>query len=235
MLAIFKRELRAYFSSPMGYIFLAAVYLLGGYFFSYMLANNSSQIEIVFGSMFNIIVIIIPLLTMRLLSEDKKQKTDQLLLTSPVNTGSIILGKYFASFTMYLIGIASTLVYVIILSTFTTPNWNIFLGNFLALALAGGALIAVGLFISSLTENQVIAAIISLVAMVFILLYDTVVYLTPDSLGFIKTIMQKLSFISRYDDFVNGILNVSHILFFVSMIVVFNFLTARILERKRWS
>lgn len=233
MLAIFKRELKSYFSSPVGYVFLAVLYFFGGYYFSQVLKMQSTRIDYVFSAMFSIVTIMVPLITMRLMSEDKKLKTDQLLFTAPVGLNGVVLGKYLAAFTMYLIGICSTFLYVIVLATFTAPDWNIFLGNFIALLLLGAALIAIGLFISSLTENQVVAAIGSLAAMLFIFLFDLIAQAIP--IEFISKIFANLSFMARYQDFIGGILNVSHIIFFISVIVVFNFLTVRVLERKRWS
>lgn len=233
MLAIFKRELKSYFQSPLGYVFLAFLYFFGGIFFAILLAQNSTKIEVVFKSLFTIVIVLIPILTMRLLSEEKKQKTDQLLLTAPINTSGIVIGKYLAAFVMYLIGLCSTVVYVIVLATFTKPNWNIFLGNFLGLALVGGAILAIGLFISALTESQMIAAIASYAIVIFVLLFDGIVAKIP--VAFISTFLSKLSLNARYNDFGNGILNVSHVIFFISFIVVFNFLTVRVLEKKRWS
>lgn len=233
MLAIFKREIRAYFSSPLGYIFLAVIYCFGGQFFSTMLVNSSSNIAYVFARLLEVVMIIIPILTMRLMSEDKKLKTDQLLLTSPVNVGSIILGKYFAALTMFVIGILSTIVYVVILSTFTVPNWSIFFGNLLAILLLGAALIAIGLFISSLTENQMISAILSFAIMMVLWMFDT--FAAQVTVPFLGKMLSSLSFTSRYQDLISGIFDVSHILFFLSVAVIFNFLSARMLERKRWS
>ena len=233
--AIFKRELRSYFYSPLGYVFLIVMWLASGYFFTFMLLNQVSLIEYVFQNLMSIVMIIIPILTMRLMSEEKKLKTDQLLFTSPVHTSGVVWGKYFAALIMFLIGIATTLIFIVILATFTTPNWNIFLGNFIGLAVLGGALISIGLFISSLTENQMIAAIISFAVMLMITMFDMIAQMIPPSLSFLATILRELSFTSRYNDFVSGILNISHVLFFVSIIVVFNFLTVRLLERKRWN
>lgn len=233
MLAVFKRELKSYFYSPIGYVFLAVLYFFGGQYFSQVLNANSTRIEFVFSNLFSIVMIIIPILTMRLMSEDKKLKIDQLLLTSPIKISGMVMGKYLAAFVMFLIGIFSTVIYVLVLATYSAPNWNIFLGNFLALALLGGALISIGLFISSLTENQVIAAIGSFAIMMFIFLFDVIAQSIP--VEFISKIFTELSFMGRYQDFIDGILNVSHIIFFISVIVVFNFLTVRIVERKRWS
>lgn len=233
--AIFKREFRSYFYSPLGYVFLIVMWISSGFFFSLMLANSVSYIEYVFQSILSVVMIIIPILTMRLMSEDKKHKTDQLLFTAPVNISGVVLGKYFAALLMFLIGIATTLIFIIVLATFTTPNWNVFLGNFVGLAILGGALISIGLFISSLTENQMIAAIVSFATMMFIFMFDNVAQMFPPYLSFIANILKELSFTTRYNDFVSGILDISHVVYFISIIVVFNFLTVRVLERKRWS
>ncbi|MEG1027823.1 MAG: ABC transporter permease subunit [Oscillospiraceae bacterium] len=233
MLAIYKREIKTYFKSPIGYVFLAVLYFFGGYFFSAVLNSRTAQIEYVFQSLFTIILTVIPVLTMRLMSEDKKLKTDQLLLTAPIKLSGIVIGKYLAALTMFLIGISSTIVYSLILAAYTKINWNIFLGNFVALLLLGAALIAIALFISSLTENQVVAAIGSFAIMMFISLFDMIAQVIP--VKFISTIFVNLSFFSKYTDLTSGIINIAHILFFVSFIVVFNFLTIRILERKRWN
>ncbi len=235
MSAIFKRELKAYFSSPLGYIFLAVIYALSGYYFFYILANQANYIQYVFSSMFTVVMMIIPLLTMRLMSEDKKLKTDQLLLTSPVNITGIVVGKYLAAFVVYIIGVSCTLLFQIVLATFSAPDWNIFLGNYLALALVGAALIAIGIFISALTENQIVAAIGTFAITLFIWMFDTLASALPTGVSFLATILNALSFSTRYNDFVSGILDLSHILFFLSFAVVFLFLTIRVLEKKRWS
>lgn len=235
MTAIFKREIKAYFTSPLGYIFLAMFYFIGGLFFSQLLNQNSSAIESVFSSMIIIVIIVIPILTMRLLSEEKKQKTDQLLMTSPVNISGIVIGKYLAAFVMYLIALFSTVLYILVIGSFVKPNWNMFLGNFLGLALLGAALISIGLFISALTENQMVAAILSFGIMMFIFLFDLVKTSIPTDMKFLNKLIDYLSITNRYNDFTSGILNVSHIIFFISFAIVFNFLTIRMLERKRWS
>ena len=234
MTAVFKREFKGYFSSPLGYIFLAVMFFFSGQFFSTLLALSYAQIELVFSSMFTVVTMLIPILTMRLMSEDKKLRIDQLYLTAPVSIGGVVLGKYLAACAVYLIGIAPTILYTIILATFTTPDWNVFLGNFFALALLGAAMLAIGIFVSSTTESQMVAAILSYAILMFIMLFDTIVTALPSGLSFLEPVLRALSFLSRYNDFMSGILNVSHIILFVSFVVVFNFLTIRVLEKKRW-
>ena len=232
MLAILKREMSNYFTSPIGYIFLAVFYFFSGMFFTSVLAANTTDITYVFSSLFTVLIFIIPLLTMRSMSEDKKQKTDQLLLTSPLNLSGLVAGKFLAAFLMYCIALAVTVVYSLILAAFAVPEWPVVIGNILGALLLGAALISIGVFISSLTENQLIAAVGSFAVMMFILMIDGFASLIPVTQ--IASIITSLSFMSRYNDFVTGILNTSNIRVFISVAGVFNFFTVRVLEKRRW-
>lgn len=233
MLAVLRREMSNYFTSPIGYIFLAVFYFFSGMFFANVLAYNSTDITNVFSGLFTVLMFIIPLLTMRSMSEEKKQKTDQLLLTSPIKLGSLVIGKFLAAFLIYCIALAITVIYSIILAAFETPEWSVVIGNIFGALLLGAALIAIGVFISALTENQLIAAIGSFAVMMFIMMIDSFATLIP--VEFISNILLKISFMTRYTDFVSGILNFANVLFFLSIAVIFNFLTVRVLEKKRWS
>ena len=160
MFAIFKRELKAYFTSPLGYVFLAIFYAFSGlFFYIFSLSVGSTDISSVFLMMFIVLMVFVPLLTMRLLSEDKKQKTDQLILTAPVSLLSIVMGKFLAAYAIFAIGVAVMPVYGFVMSTFATVSWLPIWGNTVGLLLLGGIFVSIGLFISSLTENQMIAAI----------------------------------------------------------------------------
>ncbi|MGI5857080.1 MAG: ABC transporter permease [Candidatus Merdivicinus sp.] len=233
MLAVLRREMSNYFTSPIGYIFLAVFYFFSGMFFANVLAYNSTDITNVFSGLFTVLMFIIPLLTMRSMSEEKKQKTDQLLLTSPIKLGSLVVGKFLAAFLIYCIALAITVVYSVILAAFETPEWSVVVGNIFGALLLGAALIAIGVFISALTENQLIAAIGSFAVMMFIMMIDSFATLIP--VEFISNILLKISFMTRYTDFVSGILDFANVLFFLSIAVIFNFLTVRVLEKKRWS
>lgn len=233
MWAIFKRELKTYFNSSIGYIYLAVMFAFGGYQFYAIFGAGSSDLTSVFNFICNIAMYTIPLLTMRLMSEDKKLKTDQLLLTSPVSIGGIIFGKFFAALSIYLIAMMQFVVYVFVLSGFSVINWNVFLGNFLGLFLLGAALISVGLFISAMTENQMVAAIGCLALSIILSLFDSIAAMMPNA--FLQKLFSALSITARYNDFVSGLLDVAHILFFFSIVAVFIFLSIRVLEKKRWS
>ena len=234
MAAIIRRELSAYFSSAIGYIVLAAFYVFGRfYFYMSALMANTTDLSYTFSSLFIILIFIIPLLTMRLFSEEKKQKTDQALLTAPVSLTAIALGKYVAALLMYIFCIAITLVYAVIIAFFNAPSWETVLGNFLGLFLLGAALIAIGMFLSSITENQIVAAISGIVAGVFILMMDAIAQAV--SVEFLSNALKKISFMSHYNNFTLGIIGLKDVVFFVSVCFLFVFLTVRVFEKKRWS
>lgn len=173
MLAIFKRELRAYFSSPTGFVFMGFFLLLTAFFF--VMSNvfqANPDYNMVLGSILFIFLIVVPILTMRLFTEEHKQKTDQLLLTSPLSLTKIVLGKYFAAVAVFLLTLLVTALYPLMLSFFgSIAVWEI-LGGYIGFFLLGSSFIAVGLFVSSLTENQVVAAIVTFVSLLIMWLLD---------------------------------------------------------------
>lgn len=234
MFAIFKREFRAYFTSPLGYVFLAIFYAFSGlFFYIFALSVGSTDISSVFLMMFMVLMIFVPLLTMRLLSEDKKQKTDQLTLTAPVSLLSIVMGKFLAAYAIFAIGVAVMPVYGFVMSTFATVSWLPIWGNTVGLLLLGGIFVSIGLFVSSLTENQMIAAIGSFFINLMILLMNTLTSALPS--GFFQDVLSSISVYSRYSQITNGIFSLSSLIFFVSVIFIFLFLTVRVLEKRRWA
>lgn len=233
MFAVLKRELSAYFSSPIGYIYLAVFYVFSGYFFFGVLYSNTTSLSNVFNGMFTIIMLLIPILTMRLMSEDLKNKTDQALLTAPISLLSLVLGKFLSALIVYCLGVAITLVYAIVIATFAPPDWTVIFGNVLGMLLLGAALIAIGMFISALTENQVIAAVGGFAVGFSLILVNSLSSLI--SAEWLKKFVSGLSFMERYDEFTNGILDISNIFFFISICAVFVFFTVRVFEKRRWS
>ncbi len=232
--AIYRREIGAFFTSSIAYVFLAVFYIIVGFFFAMdNLAAGSTSLVSVFSTMFVSSIFLIPILTMRLFSEEKKQRTDQGLLTAPVSLTGIVLGKYFAALTIYLIATSIAFIFGVILSLFGTVAWMTLFSNFLAIMLVGGAFIAVGIFISSLTENQVAAAVGGIVVLLIFFLVDTLA--ARVSVSWIQTLLYDLSFYSRYYEFTCGIFNLSSVLFFISVAVLFNFFTVRVFEKRRWS
>ncbi len=239
MPAIMKREISSYFTSPLGYVFLAVFYGFSGLFlWINCLATGSAEISGVFVLMFFIMMILIPVLTMRTMADDKRQKTDQLTLTSPVSLFGLVMGKFLAAFFVFFCAVLILLVYAVFMSAAVAKSgsefaWAAFWGNFVGMILMGGVFISVGIFISNLTENQMIAAIGSIGANIVLCLFDIISNYIPSET--VRNIINSLSVFYKYNEFTYGIFSLKNILFFVSLIVIFNFLTMRFIERRRWS
>ena len=221
--AVFRREFGSFFTSSIAYVFLAALYFISGIFFHInTVGSGSSDMSGFFYSILIIVALLIPVLTMKSFSEEKRQKTEQGLL-----------GKYFAVFLMYVIGISITLVYACILSFFGTVDWLMIMSNYMALVLAGAAFIAVGVFISSLTENQMVAAVGGIITLLLLSILDTIAQLID--VDYVSDILNALAFYNKYREFTMGIFNLSSVLFYISAAFIFNFLTVRVFEKRRWS
>ena len=233
MHAIYKREMKSYFTSPIGYIVCSVMLLLLGLYFSYMYRNNYTNISFVFMSISTIALLVCPIITMRLLSEDKRQKVDQLLLTAPVKLWKIIYGKFFAALTLFMLPFAMTFIYVFILMLSTSVNWLDFLADLLGIALLGSSILAIGLFISALTESQIIAGIFGIVVSFFIMQID---YFSQsvDATWFTNATTY-ISFVTRYNAFTSGKIDFSNIVFFASVTVLFLYLATAVLDKKRWA
>lgn len=232
MIAIFTRELGSYFISPIGYVYLAAFYLFAGYQYTVMILSGQADISAEFSFLYTVILLLTPILTMRLMSEDKRQKTDQLLFSAPVTLVEIVVGKYLAAVVVYIIGIGIVLIHAIVISPYTNMNWMLFWGNMLGIVLTGMASISVCMLISAQTENQIVAAIGGFAMMLLFLSMNSiagVVEIEP-----LQKVLYGISFYSRYYNMTLGILKVSDMFFFFSFIGTFLFLTTRILEKRRW-
>ena len=234
--AVFKREFKSFFTSPVGYILLAVMTCASGYFFFlFNIYSMSADLSYVFSNLFTVVLLILPILTMRLFSEEKRQRTDQALLTSPASLTGIVMGKFLAALLMYVLSLVILLVFAVVIAfQVTTPSWSVIIGNFLGLILLGGLVISIGLLISSLTESQLIAAIGTLgVSVALIMLYSLSSIFS--NIPWIATVVDFLSVSQKYTEFTSGILNYAYVIFFLSMQALFVFLTVRVLDRKRWS
>lgn len=287
MLAIYKKELKSYFTSMIGYVFIAFfLVIIGLYFIVYNLINQFANFEYVLSSISFIFVLLVPILTMRLMAEEKKQKTDQLLLTSPIPVSHIIVGKFLAVFTVFMLVIAMISLYPLILLQFGSLPLKVAYSAIFGFALLGGAYIAIGLYISSLTESQIVAAVVSFVTILLTALMDgivnlfptdhksvfliftaiiilicivtyimmhnltltlflgviseiaiAVIYLVKPTLfdGLLVKIFGWFSVIERFNNFVLGLLDLSSIIYYLSVIFLFNFLTVQVIKKSRWS
>ncbi len=240
--AIYKREMTAFFTSPIGYVFCAIFFAISGVCFSYLtIGNSSTDTSAYFSTMLLFFVVLIPLLTMKLLSEERKTKTEQILLTSPVSLIGIISAKFFAAYTIFsgtlilssalnmtsLRLIAKEQEYVI-----SKMNLPTVVGSIVGILLIGGVFIAIGLFISALTENQIVAAVLSIGAFVLIMASGALAQSIANEQ--IRVVLKWLSVNSRYSAFTNGVFDITAVVYYISLIIVFIFLTVRIYEKRRW-
>lgn len=234
MSAVYKRELSGYFNSAIAYVVLAVYFFFSGFFFYlYCFVGDSTSLSYVFANMFYIVMFIIPVLTMKTFAEEKRQKTDQALLTSPVSLTEIVLGKFLGAFTIYAMCCAIFLLYGVVISFFGQPQWSVVLCTLLGILLLGGAMIAINIFISSLTESMVVAAV---VGMAVGLVIDTMGYLISlIPVDWLSAILEKINFLNYYTNFTYGILSIVDVMFYLSVTGLFIFFTVRVLERRRWS
>ncbi len=253
VLAIIERELRAYFSSPIAYVVLTIFVFLSGIFFRTILSQVMqmgliSQMQAqqlgprpmdmpgmisrgFLSTMSVIMLFMIPMITMGLFSEEKKRGTIELLLTAPLTDLQVILGKFFAAGSFFVILLLTTWIPMSVLYIYGSPASGPILTAYLGLLLYGLSIIAIGLFISSLTENQIIAAVISFGAIMVLWLVDV---MAGSAESTTKEVLTYLSILSHLDDFTKGVLATSHIIFYLSLTLVALFLTYRSVDSLRW-
>lgn len=234
MRAIAKRELKAYFISPIGYACIAILLALYGYYFyQVMMLRSSSYIQSVYSTMFVWSMMVIPIITMRSFSEEMRNRTDQALLTAPVGVTSIVIGKFLAALAVFAIAMAGTLIPVAVIGLYSSPSWALIFGTLLGTLLYGAGMIAVGVYISSLTQSQIVAAISTFGVSILLMVVDQLNGLITNAN--VTKVINWVSFDTRFQPFTKGILDVSSIVFFLSVAAIFIFLTARKLESRRWS
>lgn len=235
MFAIYKRELRSYFVSPIGYIFVAIFLLASALLFSYctLQAGANSSTAAYFSMLMYAFIIVLPLLTMKLFADEKKMRTEQLLLTSPVSLMGMVMAKFLAAYTVFATTYFLSCLNFFVLYQFGTPNTAILIGSSLAILLAGAACIAVGVFISSLTENQLIAALGTMAIIIFFVLTSALNSYIDSS--FIRSIINWVSILERFNNFTAGIFDFNAIVYYLSLSFVFLFLTVRVYDKRRWN
>lgn len=233
MSAIFKREFKSYFSTPIGFVIVAAFVLFSGMFFSVIYASGSPNIEAVVSTLSTVVIFATPFITMRLISEDRRQKVDQALLTAPISVTDIVLGKFFAALALFCLGISVTLVYQFIVTALVSVNWLIFLYSFLGIILLGCVMVSIGMFISSLTESPVVSAALTFAVFLAVMLLGS--YAASNDSAVLTAINSAVSFIDRFNSFCTGIFNLADVVYMVSVTFLFIVLTVRSVEKRRWA
>ena len=236
MRAVFKRELQAFFYSPIGYVFLSAfMFVMGLYFISDNMNVESPHANFVsvLSSMTMIFIILVPILTMRLLSEERKNKSDQLWMTAPMSITSVVVGKFLAAVAVLAITLVFSTVFPIILSLYGDPSGAEILSGYFGFFLLGSMFISVGVWMSALTENQISSAIATFVVLLMMMLVDIVS--TSISNTLVAGIVGWLSAFSRFTDFNMGVLSLSTCIYYVSLTIFFIVMAVRTVEKRRWS
>lgn len=233
MLAIYKKELRSYFVNPIGYVFVALFLAISSVVFTYStLYSGTCDLSVYYMIMLYLFAILIPLLTMRMLSEEKKSKTEQILLTSPVSLFSVIFAKYLAAFTLFAGTLLVSCLNFVTLFFYGEPNTAIMFSTTLGILLIGSAFVAIGIFVSACTENQLVSALVTIVSIAFTLVLSILadyVKFTP-----LRSAMRWLSIFDRFAMFTRGSFEIVALLYYVSITVIFIFLTIRVYEKRRW-
>ena len=236
MLAIYKREMLSYFTSPIGYVFIAVFLALNAFIFSIctLMAGEGSSVGSYFMFVMFIFIVLVPLLTMKSFSEERKMRTEQLILTSPVSLMGMVFAKFLAAFTMF--GgtfLGGNLINFATLYMYGEPNTAVLISSSLGILLIGAAFIAIGLFVSAMTENQLVAAVGTMGILIFLLLIG---FLTSYIDSYVvRTVLNWISIYSRFGNFSYGILDPATFVYYFSICFVFMFITVRIYEKRRWS
>ena len=234
MLAIYKREMRSYFTTPLGYVFLAIFLAVSGAVFSYTtFFSMSSEVTPYFSTMLSCYVVLLPLLTMKLFTEEKKQKTEQLLLTAPVSLFSIVFGKFLAAYTVFAGVTLFSSLYFFILSFYGNVQGAMLFGNLIAALLVGMAFIAIGTFVSAITESQLSSAILTIAILLGFMLLTFLCDLLPDTY-WLRFVIEVLSLFYRFQNFTNGIFDFVALFYYLSVAGLSLFLTVRVFDRRRF-
>ncbi len=241
MRAIWKREMQNYYLTSIGYVFMGIFLLVGGVMF-YLgnVLSMTPSVATLLGNLNYIFMLTVPILTMRLLSEEKRTKTDQLLITSPRSVWDIVLGKFLAALTVVVLTTLVTLVYVAMLSRYTDRLYpGAIACNYLGFLLLCMCYVAIGVLMSALTESQVSAAVLTLGVNVLLEILESVfssqTFTLPDFLSFLRPVLSWFSLYSRYNQFAAGRLSFANILYYVSFSGLMLFLAVRVMDRRRWS
>ncbi len=249
---IFKKEMAAYFYSPIAYVVITIFIIISGYFFFNILsfynfiafsvgmraAQMGSQLSIVemvlrplYHNIAIVLLLIVPSLTMRLFSEEKKLGTIELLFTYPIRDREIIMGKFVACLTVYCVMVALTLVYPIMIHIFGEVHWGPVFSSYLGLFLMGASFISIGILLSSITENQIIAACLTFGILLILWVIDASERFVGPGLA---VVLKDLSIINHFDNFSKGVIDTKDVIFYLNFSFLFIFLTLCSLDSKKW-
>lgn len=228
---IFKKEVRTYFNSPIAYIVLTVFLLISGYFFaSPLFLNNQADLRTAFGVIPFIFIFFVPAITMRLLAEEKKSGTLEVLVTMPVKDVEVILGKFGAALVLLVVAIGLTLTYVLTISLLGNADGGPIVGGYLGLILMGATYLAIGIYTSSVTENQIVAFIISFLIIFALFMLDKVLMFVP---GGLVSILEYLAMDYHFSNIARGVIDTRDLIYYLSLIFLGLFLATRTLASRK--
>ncbi len=231
---ITSRELNSYFVSPVAYVVSAAFLLISGVLFSLILNSTmDASLRGTFSNITFIMILIAPVLTMKLLAEEQRMGTLELLLTSPVHDWEVVVGKFLGSLILFaMMLLAPTLLYVVLLTAFGSPDYGPILSGYLGVLLLGGAFLSIGVLSSSLTQNQVVAGFVGIVLLLLMWISDALSRIVGG--GALGDALTYLSITRHYDDFLRGVIDTQNIIYPLSVIAVALFIATQVLQTRRW-
>jgi ABC-2 type transport system permease protein len=232
-ITIFNREMRSYFNSPVAYIVITLFLLVSGYFFSSTLfLNNSADLRSLFGIAGFILMLFTPAVTMRLLAEERRAGTIEILVTLPVKDEEIVVGKFLAGFALTAISIVLTFIAYLTIASLGNADFGASFGGYLGLILMGGVYVAIGLFTSSLSPNQIIAFIVGFVIIFAFFMLDKILPFLPDTLA---SFFEYLSIDYHYSNISRGVIDSRDLIYYFSMIFFFLYLAVKMTQLRKWS
>ena len=232
VITIFRREMRSYFNSPVAYIVITLFLLVSGYFFSSTLfLNNSADLRSLFGIAGFILMLFTPAVTMRLLAEERRAGTIEILVTLPVKDEEIVVGKFLAGFALTAISIVLTFIAYLTIASLGNADFGAALGGYLGLILMSGVYVAIGLFTSSLSPNQIIAFIVGFVIIFAFFMLDKILPFLPDALA---SFFEYLSIDYHYGNISRGVIDSRDLIYYFSMIFFFLYLAVKMTHLRKW-
>ncbi len=234
--AIFKKELRSYFASPVGYVFIIFFLLVSNGFFFFIqdfFRAGQATMRGYFMMLPWLYLFFVPAITMRLWAEERKVGTLEMLLTMPLRESEVVLGKFLASFAFLGITMAFTLTVPVSIGIVGRPDWGVIVASYAGALLLGAAYLSIGLWISSLTENQVVAFVVSM-ALIFVFLVAGIAPAYLGSLGWFVHVAEYISLLSHFQNILRGVLDSRDVVYYVSVVALFLYLNVKNIEARKW-
>ncbi len=229
---IFQREINSYFLSPIAYVVVAVFMVFSGYFFSVMLGiTQESTLRYSLAYTQFILSILTPVITMRLLAEENKTGTIEPLMTAPVTDFEVVFGKFLAAWALYNVMVAPTALYIIFLAWVGSPDYGTIIASYIGLVLMGGLFISIGLLVSAVTKNQIVAAVIGIVALLILLVIGLA---SAGNEGWFYSVLRYIGTYDHWDTFTKGIVDTRDVIYYASFTALLLFIIVRIVESRRW-